>query len=323
MRDEVPSKPDVPKANGWNNDGWDEEFDVPEKPKPKKKLSPRGSIKKKNTVIKANKVTADIDTSMDGGVGDQTEEKTDLQGISPVNTDSDKGDKPVNDTKEATINVPDKSPQSTQSLSNEDILPEPDKTGLPDTHKVQPETNQVQSITKPDAEFSSTNLKPDQQSKTKSPKVKKSKKLVEKAQLKSGQSDAPPDSSPEVHTIDPAAMKESEIAISKLVEHSESLGNSFEILTNRLQSREEQLVKLSTSNADLLAQNDDLKSQLDFLNEKDQINSKELKNMKNLEKEHQVNYIKSYHLGFRWAIQMQLKMFFRNFKMSFTKPKFN
>jgi len=244
VRDEVPSKPDVPKANGWNNDGWDEEFDVPEKPKPKKKLSPRGSIKKKNTVIKANKVTADIDTSMDGGVGDQTEEKTDLQGISPVNTDSDKGDKPVNDTKEATINVPDKSPQSTQSLSNEDILPEPDKTGLPDTHKVQPETNQVQSITKPDAEFSSTNLKPDQQSKTKSPKVKKSKKLVEKAQLKSGQSDAPPDSSPEVHTIDPAAMKESEIAISKLVEHSESLGNSFEILTNRLQSREEQLVKL-------------------------------------------------------------------------------
>ena len=126
------------------------------------------------------------------------------------------------------------------------------------------------------------------QSKSKSPKVKKSKKVVEKTQIKSKQSETSPDS--KVHSIDPVAMKESEMAISKLVEHSESLGNSFEILTNRLQSREEQLVKLSTSNADLLAQNDDLKSQLDFLNERDQINSKELKNMKALEKEHQVRW---------------------------------
>ena len=294
MRDEVPSKPDVPKANGWNNDGWDEEFDVPEKPKPKKKLSPRGSIKKKTTIIKANKIT-NADAKTDEGVGDNTEDKSALQEGHP---ESDRGDEPMNDKENAIVNIPE---PSTQSISTADVLPEPDqKTGLPDTHEVQQETNQVQSITKPDKESRSTNLKPDVQSKSKSPKVKKSKKLVEKPQIKSDQSEAPPDGPPpEVRPIqDSASIKESEMAISKLVEHSESLGNSFEILTNRLQSREEQLVKLSTSNADLLAQNDDLKSQLDFLNEKDQINSKELKNMKTLEKEHQVNISCPTH-GFR------------------------
>ena len=291
MRDEVPSKPDVPKANGWNNDGWDEEFDVPEKPKPKKKISPRGSIKKKTTTIKANKIT-NADAKTDENVGDNTQDKSALQ---EGHTESERGDEPMNDKENAIVSIPEPSPQST---STDDVLPEPDqKTELPDTHEVQQETNQVQSITKPDKESSSTNLKPDVQSKSKSPKVKKSKKLVEKIQIKSDQSEAPPDDPldgsppPEVHPQiqDSTSMKESEMAISKLVEHSESLGNSFEILTNRLQSREEQLVKLSTSNADLLAQNDDLKSQLDFLNEKDQINSKELKNMKTLEKEHQVN----------------------------------
>lgn len=289
MRDEsVPSKPDVPKANGWNNDGWDEEFDVPEKPKPKKKLSPRGSIKKKTTVIKANKVTTDTDTKTDEGVGNKSEEKPDSEKTSPVradNADSDRGDEPRNDTEKG---IPEKSTSPTQS--NEDNPPQPDKTGIPDIEKVQPETNQVQSIEKPE----SSSVKSNVQSKSKSPKIKKSKKvLVEKEQIKSNQSETlPNEPSLEVHPVDPAAIKESEMAISKLVEHSESLGNSFEVLTNRLQSREEQLVKLSTSNADLLAQNDDLKSQLDFLNEKDQINSKELKNMKALEKEHQVKYRK-------------------------------
>ena len=311
MRDDsVPSKPDVPKANGWNNDGWDEEFDVPEKPKPKKKLSPRGSIKKKTTVIKANKVTTDTDTRNDDSVGDKPEEKPDPEKTSPVrtdNADSDRGHEPINDTEKG---IPVKSAPPTQS--NEDNLPEPNKTGLPDIEKVQPETNQVQSTKK-----ESSSVKPDVQSKSKSPKVKNSKKvLVEKEQIKSNQSETPPDGpSLEVHSIDPAAVKESEMAISKLVEHSESLGNSFEILTNRLQSREEQLVKLSTSNADLLAQNDDLKSQLDFLNEKDQINSKELKNMKALEKEHQVKY--------QTLRTLKVKIFSRNFKMSSTKPKFN
>jgi len=63
---------------------------------------------------------------------------------------------------------------------------------------------------------------------------------MEKEQIKSNQSETlPNEPSLEVDPVDPAAIKESEMAISKLVEHSESLGNSFEVLTNRLQSREE------------------------------------------------------------------------------------
>jgi hypothetical protein len=282
VRDEsIPSKPDVPKANGWNNDGWDEEFDVQEKPK---KKSPRTSIKKKTKVIKASKITIDNDTKTDNeGVFDKSAKKPDLEKTSPVNATADRGDESINGTKKEII-IPEKAVPSTQSLSNEDNPPEADKAKFPVTEKVQRETDQVQSILNPEEESSSLHVKPDLESETKSPKVKK---IVEESHIKYDHLEAPPDGPSEVQSIDPAAMKASEIAISKLVEHSESLGNSFEILTNRFQSREEQLVKLSTSNADLLAQNDDLKSQLDFLNEKDQINSKELTNMKALEKEHQ------------------------------------
>ena len=68
-----------------------------------------------------------------------------------------------------------------------------------------------------------------------------------------------------------APSKEALIA---LVEHAEALGNSFQLINRRLVSREEQLVKLSTGNATLMAKNDDLQSQLAFYTEQGDMNGR-------------------------------------------------
>ena len=75
---------------------------------------------------------------------------------------------------------------------------------------------------------------------------------------------------PEVNSIKPEVTPEFEDhseKINYLTEHSENLGNSFHKMTQQLYSREQQLILLSTTNAQLQADNDDLLDKNNYLQE--------------------------------------------------------
>jgi len=68
-----------------------------------------------------------------------------------------------------------------------------------------------------------------------------------------------------------------------VTEHADSLGNSFQILTEQLYNREQQIIKLSTTTADLQAENDELTSEKDYLKE-------QVLNYNNLNKQVEVKF---------------------------------
>ena len=78
-----------------------------------------------------------------------------------------------------------------------------------------------------------------------------------------------PDKSPEpvLPKIEPKIAKDTKnnAEISHLTEHADSLANSFQLTMQQLHQREQQLIQCSTNNATLLAENDELKSQNEFL----------------------------------------------------------
>lgn len=60
---------------------------------------------------------------------------------------------------------------------------------------------------------------------------------------------------------------ESQRQIDFLQEHTEAMGNSFHALTKQLSFREQQLVGISTNNAELQAENDELRGKVTYLEE--------------------------------------------------------
>ena len=87
-------------------------------------------------------------------------------------------------------------------------------------------------------------------------------------------------------------------AVVASTEYAESLGNTVQVTLLKLQAREDQVVKLSTSNADLLAKNDELNSQLEFYQKKDSINSMKIEEMHKMEKNIQdLIYITTFRLS--------------------------
>mgnify|MGYP003329303281 CR=1 FL=1 len=60
---------------------------------------------------------------------------------------------------------------------------------------------------------------------------------------------------------------ESQRQIDFLQEHTEAMGNSFHAITKQLSMREKQLVGISTSNAELQAENDELRGKVTYLEE--------------------------------------------------------
>lgn len=81
---------------------------------------------------------------------------------------------------------------------------------------------------------------------------------------------------PEVKIIEPKiepefaankSIQDNSVEIDHLTEHADSLANSFQLTMQQLHQREQQLIVCSTSNATLLAENDELKSQNEFLSQ--------------------------------------------------------
>ena len=192
-------KPKKKETNGWNNDAWDDDFDVePVKPVKKvKKLSPRASLKqKKEEKLKRQKSAEKV--------------------VEPVPPPPEpKIEPPVEPAVEVTKVEVQEEPAQPEPVP---VVPEPVATPVPVVEVVQPVSQLVNETRNSDME------------------------------------------------------NESKEAIIALVEHAEALGNSFQLLNTRLVSREEQLVKLSTSNAELAAKNDDLVSQIEFYKEQSEAN---------------------------------------------------
>ena len=236
-------KPKKKETNGWNNDAWDDDFDVePVKPVKKvKKLSPRASLKqKKEEKLKRQKSAEKVIET----VPPPTEESKVEQAVEVTNVET--SEEPV-------------------KLEPAPVIPEPVATPIPVVEVVQSVSQLVNETRNSDME------------------------------------------------------NESKEAIIALVEHAEALGNSFQLLNTRLVSREEQLVKLSTSNAELAAKNDDLISQIEFYKEQSEANG-------DLDQQNQIfrNKIQeSSWLLPLWMTSEQSQLILRTWRTSCTKHQFS